>query len=339
MFNNQITVNNRTIGKNSSVFIIAEAGLSHFGELEKAFKLVDLAVQSGADAIKFQIYNIKELFSKESADWINRLKTRTLPHSAFIRIKEYCDIKKIIFFATAHDKSSLDFLIDLKVPIIKIGSGEVGNLSYYEKAAKFEQPIIFSTGMFTLAQIIDVINIFKKNKKKDIAMLHCVTDYPAKYDDISLNNINFLAKKFKIITGYSDHTKGYHIPLAAVALGAKIIEKHITLDYFVPNAQDWKVSCGPSNFKKFVTQVRDIEKTLSIRQSGPTCNEKKNISWAKKSLVTLKALEKGHVIKLSDLIEKRPGTGICPSNINNVIGKKVIRYIPKDSLLSLKDLI
>lgn len=338
-FSKSFHIGQKRVGDNSPVFIIAEAGLSHFGDEGKAYKLVDLAADAGADAVKFQIFDVDQMISNELSDWKKRLSSRSLDYEAFLRIRNYCNVKNIIFFATPHDKKSLSFLNEINLPVIKIGSGEVGNLSFYKQAASYNKPIIFSVGMFHHKQVEEVLNIFQTEKNSNIALLHCVTDYPASYSDISLENIKYLNKKFNVITGYSDHTKGFHIPLASIAMGAKIIEKHITLDYFVPNAQDWKVSCGPSNFKKFVKQVRDIEKALTLRLDGPTEREKINSLWAKKSLVSSKDLLKGHLIVKQDLMEKRAGNGISPSNINFVLGKRLKRNIKMDSIIKFEDLI
>jgi N,N'-diacetyllegionaminate synthase len=332
-FSSQFKIEDRKVGCNSPVYIIAEAGISHFGDEDKAYKLVDMAVSAGADAVKFQVFDIDEMIVKSQSDWRGRLGSRQLPYDAFVRIQKYCAERGITFFATAHDDKSLDFLHDIDIPVYKIGSGELGNDQYFRKIAQYDKPIIFSTGMYHFKEIESVLNIFSNEGKCDIAALHCVTSYPTKPKDASLFNINKIREKYNVITGYSDHTEGYHLPLAAVALGAKIIEKHITLDFNIPNAQDWKVSCGPQNLSLFVQQVRDIEDALTLRDSGPTTEEQKSKLWATKSLALVKPMLKGDVIERNLLVAKRPGVGITPVDIDKIIGKRINANLEKDSIL------
>jgi N,N'-diacetyllegionaminate synthase len=334
MFNKKIKIKNFIVGENHPVFTIAEAGISHFGSMEKAYKLIDLAIEAKADSVKFQIFDIEQMYTKSSKEWIDRLGPRQISYKNFIMLKKYCDEKGIIFFATAHDDKSLNFLIDLDVELFKIGSGEIKNWPYIEKVAQQNKPVILSVGMYKIEDIEEVVNIFKKFKNKNLIILHCVTDYPADPNDIALCNIQMLSQKFNLVTGYSDHTIGYHIPLASVAMGAKVVEKHITLDYNIPNAQDWKVSCGPNNLSNFISELRDVEKAMKIRLNGPTDNEKKNSQWASKSLVLKKSSKKGTLINSYNLIAKRPGGGIPPSDINEVIGKKLKKDLESDQFLT-----
>ncbi len=335
MFNKYFKINdNISVGENEPVFIIAEAGVSHFGSVEKAYKLVDLAVEAKASAIKFQIFDVDQMYTSNSIEWKSRLGPRQLNYQSFKDIKKYCDKKGIIFFATAHDEKSFLFLTQLDVDLFKVGSGEVKNWSYIRKIARTGKPVILSVGMYTFEDIKDVVNIFKEENNLNLIILHCVTNYPADPKEIALGNIKLIAKKFNVLTGYSDHTSGYHIPLASVAMGARVIEKHITLDYNIPNAQDWKVSCGPDNLFSFVRQVREIEETIKTRETGPTFNEIENSKWASKSLVLINSLMKGETIKLENLVAKRPGGGIPPSKIEKIVGLKVKKDIDADSLLT-----
>lgn len=334
MFNKQIKIKNFLIGRNNPVFVIAEAGVSHFGSLEKAFKLVDLAIEAKADSVKFQIFDIDEMYTKDSKEWKDRLGPRQLTYDSFIKLKNYCDERGIIFFATAHDDKSLNFLINLDIDLFKIGSGEIGNWPYIEKVAQQNKPVILSVGMYRIEDVEEVVKIFKKNKNQNLIILHCVTDYPADPSDIALGNIQMLSERFDLITGYSDHTSGYHIPLASVTMGARVIEKHITLDYNVPNAQDWKVSCGPNNLSNFISELRDVEKAMKTRLDGPTDNEKKNSRWASKSLVLKKGIKKGTIIISENLVAKRPAGGISPSEINDVVGKKIKKNLNSDEILT-----
>lgn len=337
-FKSIFSINGKGVGKGEPVYIIAEAGVSHFGDEEKAYALVDLAVDAGADAVKFQTFDVCEMIAEASLEWRSRLGPRQLSYDAFRRIKKYCEQRNITFFSTAHDEASLDFLVSLDVPALKVGSGEVGNWPFIERVASQGLPVILSTGMYRQDQIREVLTKISRIGNADIAVLHCVTDYPAAPSDISLGNIGAIRDTFNVVTGYSDHTSGFHIPLAAVACGAKIIEKHITLEYDIPNAQDWKVSCGPDNLKEFIKQVREIEAAMTLRLGGPTNNEVSNMLWAKKSLVLKSNVSKGHVFSADDFVAKRPGTGIEPSRLDEVLGRIAKRNLARDAILSLEDL-
>lgn len=338
VFNKRFDIDGRAVGDGAPVYIIAEAGVAHFGSEEKAYRLVDLATEACADAVKFQVFDVEAMISKDAEEWRARLGSRQLGYDAFERIQKYCQHKGITFFATAHDEPSLDFLDTLNVPVYKIGSGEVGNWAFVERVASRGKPVILSTGMYRQEQIGEALRAMESTGNMNLAILHCVTDYPAAPHDIALGNIQLIRDGFGVVTGYSDHTAGYHIPLAAVALGARIIEKHITLDYNVPNAQDWKVSCGPDNLKTFVNQVRDIEASITTRADGPTENEKRSILWASKSLVTRRDIAAGHVINQEDLCSKRPGNGVSPSRIEEILGRVAKRALPQDVVIKLEDL-
>jgi N-acetylneuraminate synthase/N,N'-diacetyllegionaminate synthase len=331
-------IDGRTMGEGAPVYIIAEAGIAHFGSEEKAYRLVDLAADARADAVKFQVFDVDAMISKDSQEWRERLGSRCLPYDAFERIQKYCVEKGITFFATAHDEPSLDFLETLSVPVYKIGSGEVGNWPFVERVASRGKPVILSTGMYRQEQIGEALRTIAATGNTNVAILHCVTDYPADPHDIALGNVKLIRERFGVIAGYSDHTAGYHIPLAAVALGARVIEKHITLDYNVPNAQDWKVSCGPDNLKAFVSEVRDIEAAVTTRVDGPTDNEKRSFLWASKSLVTRREIARGQVIGMEDICSKRPGNGISPSRIGEVVGRVAKRALGQDVVIRLEDI-
>jgi|LauGreDrversion4_2_1035121.scaffolds.fasta_scaffold288206_2 N,N'-diacetyllegionaminate synthase len=337
VFNKSFSVDGRVVGEGAPVYIIAEAGVAHFGSEEKALRLVDLAVDAGADAVKFQVFDVNAMIADESPEWKQRLGPRQLPYAAFKRIQAYCKDKGISFFATAHDEPSLEYLASLEVPLYKIGSGEVGNWPYLAKVASLGKPVVFSTGMYLQAQVGEALQAIAATGNREVAVLHCVTDYPAAPTDIALGNMALIRERFSVITGYSDHTAGYHIPLAAVAMGARIIEKHITLDYDVPNAQDWKVSCGPDNLKTFISQVRDIEAAMTTRADGPTANERKSMLWASKSLVTRREIAVGQMITADDLCAKRPGGGISPSRLPEVIGRVARKALSKDKVIQPED--
>ncbi len=337
-FKSRFSIEGRSVGEGAPVYIIAEAGVAHFGSEEKALRLVDLAARAGADAVKFQVFDVDAMIAAESAEWKERLGSRQLPYAAFGRIQAYCREKGITFFATAHDEPSLDYLTSLQVPLYKIGSGEVGNWPFLAKVASRGKPLIFSTGMYLQDQVGEALRAVAEVGNCDVAVLHCVTDYPAAPRDIALGNVALIRDRFQVITGYSDHTAGWHIPLAAIAMGARIIEKHITLDYNVPNAQDWKVSCGPDNLAAFVSQVRDIEAAMTTRPDGPTANERRSMLWASKSLVTRRAILAGEAIQADDLVAKRPGGGISPSRMSEVVGRLARKTLGKDVVIKPEDL-
>ena len=328
----------RPVGAGCPVYIIAEAGVAHFGSEDKAYRLVDLAASAGADAVKFQVFDVDALISRELPEWRERLGSRQLPNEAFARIQRYCQERGIAFFATAHDEKSLDFLAELDVPVYKIGSGEVGNWPFLKRVASLGKPVIMSTGMYRWEQVGEGLHAMREADNPDIAVLHCVTRYPVPPDEAALGNIARLRETFHAVTGYSDHTRGFHFPLAAVALGARIIEKHITLDYDVPNAQDWKVSCGPSDLSEFVRQVRELEGGLGVKDAGPSEGERESLTWAGKSLVLRRDLKAGEMISAAALTSKRPGTGIPPSEIDKVIGRRINTDLPADGIIQWEHL-
>ena len=332
-FSKVFEIDGRAVGDGQPVYVIAEAGISHFGNEEKAYQLVDMAVEAQADAVKFQVFDIDQMIASEQTDWRERLGPRQLPYQAFERIQRYCNEQGITFFATAHDDVSLNFLHSIDIPVYKIGSGELGNWPYFQKIATFGKPVIFSTGMYDMDDIESAADVFRKCDLNKVAILHCVTSYPTMPLDVRLQKIAMLRERFGAITGYSDHTSGMHIPYAAVALGAQIIEKHITLEYDIPNAQDWKVSCGPENLRQFVSEIRDIEQAIAGKNSGPTDSEKESKIWATKSLVFKREMKCGQIITESNLIAKRPGSGISPADIDTVIGRKLLVDVSEDEIL------
>ena len=326
-------IGERPVGRGCSVYVIAEAGVAHFGSEEKALQLVDLAADSGADAVKFQIFDVAALIAPELASWRERLGSRQLPYDAFVRIKAHCISRGIPFLATAHDEPSLQFVSALGVPAYKVGSGEVGNWPFLKRIAALGKPVIVSTGMYEDAQIGEALNTLASAGQTDVAVLHCVTRYPTPPQEAALGNIVSLRERFDAVVGYSDHTRGFHMPLAAVALGARIIEKHITLDFDVPDAQDWKVSCGPADLRLFIDQLREVEAGLGARPLGPSDAERDNKIWATKSLVTSRPILAGTPIASADLTAKRPGTGVPPSRIGDVIGRKAAVDLRSDVVL------
>ena len=337
-FADTFLIGERPVGRGCPVYVIAEAGVAHFGSEEKALRLVDLAVDAGADAVKFQIFDVDALIARELPAWRERLGSRQLPYDAFGRIDAYCTARRIPFLATAHDEPSLEFLASLDVPAYKVGSGEVGNWPYLKRIAALGKPVLLSTGMYEAAQIDEALNALAECGQREVALLHCVTRYPTPPSEAALGNIAALRRRFDGVIGYSDHTRGFHVALAAVALGAKIVEKHITLDFDVPDAQDWKVSCGPADLSTFIEQLRDVEAGLGQKPDGPTDAERENKVWASKSLVTVRHIPAGATVTRADLTAKRPGTGVPPSRIDDVLGRKAAVDVAADAVLKWEHL-
>ena len=337
-FKKHFKISKRFIGDSEPVFIVAEAGVSHFGKIEKCFKLVDLAVSAKADAVKFQIFDTNSLIAKKKSKWFNRMKSRILSIDDYIKVDQYCKKKGIIFFLTAHDESSFDKLKLIDPPVYKIGSGEIKNLSFIKKILCNKKPVFISTGMHTFNDVKSIIELCKINSCKKIVFMQCTSSYPTKIEDLNLNVIDTYKSKIKSIVGYSDHTDGIEASLLAVAKGAKVIEKHISLDFNVKNAQDWKVSCGPNDFSLFVKKIRKAEKMLGSSNKQVTEDEKKTLLWARKSIVASKNLIKGHKLTKNDINFKRPGSGISPAELETVIGKKIIKDIGENTLISREDL-
>lgn len=335
---NVVQIGSRHVSSDNPVFVIAEAGVNHFGNIEIAKHLVDMAVIARADAVKFQIFRTENLVSSVAPDWIERLKPKELPYDAFKYLKEYCEQKGIMFLATAHDDESLDFYSSLNPLAYKIGSGEVSNTPYLRKIAKKKKPVILSTGMYDMDDVRDAVNIFLDEGNTNLILLHCITCYPPVSEDINLKVINTLQKEFGCPVGYSDHTIGNDMVLAAVAVGASVIEKHIAVSKNAPGSQDCPVSCDERDLIEMVNSIRKIEKALGTGIKTPSEKELKSKEWARKSIVAKVDIKRGDVITEDMLTLKRPGTGISPEDISKVIGRRTKRNIKIDSLLQFDDL-
>jgi len=329
-----------------SVFIIAEAGVNHNGDIKNAFKLIDVAVDAGVDAIKFQTFNAEKLVSRnaEKADYqkeltgdeekqLQMLKKLELSFSDFTSLNKYCTKKNIIFLSTAFDEESITFLDKtVEQKVFKIPSGEVTNLPYLIRIAKCGKPVIMSTGMCDTGEIDLAVKILRENSVDDITLLHCTTEYPTPYSDVNLLAMNTLEDEFKCHIGYSDHTVGIEVAIAAVALGAGVIEKHFTLDRNMPGP-DHSASIEPDELKQMVKSIRNIEIALGDGVKRPTEKEIKNRKTGRKSIVAKEKIEKGEVITAEKITTKRPGTGISPMEWDEVIGKTAKREFMEDELI------
>lgn len=329
------------------VVIIAEAGVNHNGNLELAKSMVDCAKDAGADCIKFQTFKSENLASKDAVkaeyqkehtdsneSQLEMLKKLELPFCAFVEIKHYCDEKGIEFLSTAFDLESIDFLNSLGQKRWKIPSGEITNLPYLIKIANTRKPIILSTGMSTLEEVKAAVNVLSKNGASKITLLHCTTEYPAPYEDVNLNAMKTLHNELSLPIGYSDHTEGIEISIAAVAMGATVIEKHFTLDRNM-NGPDHKASLEPQQLKLMIQSIRNIEKALGSCVKMPSYSERKNIEIARKSIRASKNIDKGELLTEENLTSKRPGNGLSPMKWYDVIGKIANKDYKTDELIEL----
>lgn len=329
-----------------SVYIIAEAGVNHNGSFELACRLVDAAKASGVDCIKFQTFKSENLVSHSArkADYqkdttgegsqVEMLKKLELSFDEFIKLKSYCDEVGICFLSTPFDFESIDFLNLIDMPFWKIPSGEITNYPYLVALAKTGKPVVMSTGMSDMQEIKEAINTLRENGAKDIKLLHCNTEYPTPFEDVNLKAIETIRNAFGLEVGYSDHTKGIEVPIAAVALGATVIEKHFTLDCNM-EGPDHKASLEPDELKKMVQSIRNIEKSLGSGDKKPSLSEKKNIAVARKSIIAKTFIKRGDILTEDNITVKRPGNGISPMRWNEVVGTRAIRDFNEDELIEL----
>ena len=335
--------------KNKTI-IIAEAGVNHNGNFEIAKKLIDEAYLAGADIVKFQTCKAENVISKyaEKAEYqkvttgtkdsqLDMVRKLMLSFDEYKELKKYCDSKGIIFLSTAFDLESVDFLHSIGMKLWKIPSGEVTNYPLLVKIAKLQEPIIMSTGMCEINEVEDAIKVLKENGASDITLLHCTTEYPAPFEDVNLMSIKTLEKKFNLKVGYSDHTQGIAISIAAVALGAKVIEKHFTLDRNM-EGPDHKASIEPSELKQMVKEIRNIEVSLGDGNKTVSLSEKKNQNIVRKSIIAKREIKKGDIFSADNITTKRPGNGINPMEWNNIVGRVAKHDYEEDYLIKMDEL-
>jgi N,N'-diacetyllegionaminate synthase len=330
-------------------FIIAEAGINHNGSVDTAKKMIDAAVEAGADAVKFQTYRAEQVVSvyAEKAEYQKRntaenesplqmLRKLELDEKAHRELANYCRKKSITFLSSPFDLESVELLDDLGLEIFKIPSGEITNLPYLRKIGGLRKKIILSTGMAELEEIRAALDILVEEgtAKENITLLHCNTQYPTPIEDVNLRAMLTLRETFGVETGYSDHTRGIEVSLAAVALGASVIEKHFTLDRDM-EGPDHKASLEPDELKTLVTSIRNIEIALGDGVKKPSASELKNRPFARKSIVALKDIKKGEILAEENITAKRPGSGLSPMRWPEVVGKPAKRNFKEDELLEL----
>jgi len=317
-----------------SVFIIAEAGVNHNGSIVLAYKLIDVAVESGADAVKFQTFKAENVVSKNAQKADYQKQTTDALESQFDMIKKleldvethkeliaYCQEKDIMFLSTPFDHESINLLSDLGLKIFKIPSGEITNLPYLRHIGSLGKKVILSTGMSNLGEVGDALNILINagTSKDNITVLHANTMYPTPMEDVNLNAMLTIQKEFAVAVGYSDHTLGIEVDIAAVAMGASIIEKHFTLDKGM-EGPDHKASLEPEELKAMVSAIRNIEKALGSNEKILSPSEEINLNIARKSIVASCPIRKGELLSEKNISTKRPGTGISPMNWDEIIG-------------------
>lgn len=318
------------------VLIIAEAGVNHNGKLDLAYKLCDAAKESGVDIIKFQTWNTDLVITKNtrmaeyqaenlssSESQYEMLKKLELSYAHFRLVKEHCDNIGIRFLSTADERESLDFLIDLGIDLVKLGSGEITNIPYLRYVGGLHLPVILSTGMSNLAQVANAYDTLVNAGATDVSILHCTTNYPCPMDEVNLRAMITLREAFKCPVGYSDHTMGTEVPVAAVALGAEIIEKHFTLDRTM-EGPDHKASLEPAELKLMVQQIRNIEAALGDGIKRPNKSEVENAKVVLKSILAKCPIKKGELLTPDNLVVKRASSGISATHWDVVVGTKAL---------------
>ncbi len=332
--------------------IIAEAGVNHNGSLDLARQLIDAASEAGADYVKFQTFRADRLVTREArqaAYQSRNLETRPEEASQYEMLKQlelspedhytlinYCETKGVRFFSTAFDSESIAFLDTLGLPLWKVPSGELTNFPYLRAIGRTGKPVVLSTGMATLDEIeaaIDVLTRFG-TPRNGITLLHCTTEYPAPKDQVNLRAMQTMHERFGLPVGYSDHTEGIEIPVAAVAMGATVIEKHFTLDRSLPGP-DHKASLEPDELTAMVRQIRVVESALGNGTKEPTPAERPNIPIARKSIVAVTAIKRGELFTEENLTAKRPGTGLSPMRWESVVGQPAPRNFEPDEPIEL----
>lgn len=333
----------------SKVFVIAEAGVNHNGSIELAKKLIDLAVDAGADAVKFQTFKADRLVRKSAQKADYQKQTTSIHESQYDMIKKleldenahrvlisYCKDNEIMFLSTPFDHDSIDLLNSLEMAIFKIPSGEITNLPYLRHIGGLNKEVILSTGMANLDEVRDALKVLINagTSKEKITVLHATTEYPCPIDEVNLHAMHAISAAFGVKVGYSDHTQGIEVPIAAVAMGACVIEKHFTLDRTM-EGPDHKASLEPDELKAMVLAIRHVEQAIGDGVKRPSKSEMKNISVVRKSILALRPIKAGETFSNNNLTVKRPGNGISPMRWDEIIGQKATRNFSEDELIEL----
>lgn len=342
-----VTIGDRFVGVGQPVFVIAEAGVNHNGDLSLAKQLVDLAAEAGADAVKFQTFKAEAVVTKEApkADYqlrttgaqesqFDMLRRLELSQEAHLQLQKYCHERGLIFLSTPFDEAAADFLNSIDVPAFKISSGDLTNIPLLEHVAGFGKAVILSTGMSDMEEVAEAVDAIQTTSECGLVLLHCVTNYPADPREINLRAMNSMQERFDLPVGFSDHTEGIEVSLAAVALGASVIEKHFTLSRSLPGP-DHQASMEPDELRALVRGIRKVELSLGSNLKQPSASELETAKVARRSLIAAVNIEAGTVLTRELIALKRPGTGLAPSQLKKILGKKTLKDISEGSLISL----
>lgn len=329
------------------IFIIAEAGDNHNGNLANALKLVDQAAKAGADCVKFQTFVTEEVISRyaEMAEYqkqntgktesqFDMVKKLELSFDEFRKIRAHCQKRGIVFLSTPFDLPSIAFLNEMDMPFFKIPSGEITNYPYLKAIAETHKDVVLSTGMCTMEEIREAIALLEGNGAGRITLLHCNTEYPTPFEDVNLKAMETMRAAFGKEVGYSDHTLGIEVPIAAAAMGAVVIEKHFTLDRNM-EGPDHKASLEPQELAAMVKAVRNIEAALGTGEKKPSPSEQKNLAVARKSIVARRNIRQGELLTEENLAVKRPGTGISPMRYSEILGTQAVKDFKEDQLIEI----
>lgn len=344
----KVRIGDKLIGSHEPVFVIAEAGVNHNGDLTMARSLIDVAVDAGADAVKFQTFHADRIATAEAPKAGYQLQTTGEAESQFEmlrrlelsadahrELRSFCDKRGIIFLSTPFDELAADFLDELSVPAFKISSGDLTNSPLLEHVARKGKPVILSTGMATLEEVIEAVTVLRAAGCEDPILLHCVSNYPANPADVNLRAMQTMQASFDVPVGFSDHTEGIEVALAAVALGASVIEKHFTLDRGLPGP-DHRASLEPPELSKLIQGIRKVEEALGDGRKVPAASELDTAKVARRSLVAARDIPAGTTIDHKMIVLKRPGTGLSPSMLGTLLGRRARGNIASGSLLSLE---
>ncbi len=347
-----VSIGKRVIGAGKPCFVIAEAGVNHNGDMALAFRLIDAAVAAKADAVKFQSFKAQQLVTAHAPKAEYQLQTTLKTESQLAMLErlelsesnhrlllDYCEKKSILFLSTPFEEASADLLERLNIPAFKIPSGEITNLPFIAHVAQKNKPIILSTGMSTLEEVRAAVEVIRRESgtENNLILLHCVSNYPAATVDVNLRAMDTLAESFQVPVGYSDHTDGLEVAYAAVARGACIIEKHLTLDRSLPGP-DHRASTEPAEFSQLVRGIRSIEAALGCSEKRPAASEMNVARVARKSLVAARDLSAGTRLERDCVVARRPGTGLPPSTLDKVLGRTVKSDIAAGMLIEWENL-
>ena len=340
-----VRIGNKLIGPQQQVFVIAEAGVNHNGDLKLARALIDVAVDAGADAVKFQTFKADRVATPDapkaqyqlqttgdSESQLEMLRRLELPEDAHRELQAYCREGKIVFLSTPFDEQAVDFLDLLGVPAFKISSGDLTNSPLLEHVAQKGKPVILSTGMSDLSELIEAVSVLNSGGCENPILLHCVSNYPASAADVNLRAMQTIRAAFDVPVGFSDHTNGIDVTLAAVALGACVIEKHFTLDRSLPGP-DHRASLEPNELRQLVQSIRTVQSALGDGRKAPTASEIETAKVARRSLVAVVDVPAGATLKREMVVARRPGTGLSPTQLDTVVGHRTTRPIAAGTLL------